>query len=81
MVSSYNITQQSKTLHCSVFKECSAVDEMFQDMVSVPGKITAMENWGLSMYNRQAEASIQRGDISSLSQQGSTSSGRVDWGC
>jgi len=24
------------------------------DMVSVPGKITAMENWGLSMYNREA---------------------------
>ena len=29
-----------------------------QDMMSVPGKITAMENWGLSMYNRQAPASI-----------------------
>jgi len=24
------------------------------DMMSVPGKLTAMENWGLSMYNREA---------------------------
>ena len=25
-----------------------------QDMVNVPGKFSAMENWGLSMYNREA---------------------------
>ena len=25
-----------------------------QDMVNVPGKVSAMENWGLSMYNREA---------------------------
>ena len=50
-----------RTQHCRVLCSVACTLPCVQDMISVPGKITAMENWGLSMYNRQAPTSIDWG--------------------